>query len=93
MADTSLGRRPDDEFIAVERRALFELLDRFPAQLRIDDLIGRVTRFKADPGFGDTEEVREGVAELVGFGLVSRLDRFVIPTPAAIHFDLLIKGH
>lgn len=93
MADASHGRRPDEEFIRVERMALFELLDRFPAQLRLDDLVGRVTRFKAEPGFGDTEEVREGVAELVGFGLLSRLDRFVIPTPAALHFDLLIEGH
>jgi hypothetical protein len=65
MADASHSHQPDDKFIRVERMALFELLDRFPAQLRLDDLIGRVTRFKAEPGFGDTEEVREGVAELL----------------------------
>ena len=93
MADADHGPRPDEKFIRVERMALFEVLDRFPAHLRIEDLTGRITRFKTEPGFGDTEEVREGVAELVGFGLVSRLDRFVIPTPAALHFDLLIEGH
>lgn len=93
MADASHGHRPDDSSIQVERMALFELLDSFPAQLRLEDLIGRVTRFKSEPGFGDTEKVRDGIAELVGFGLVSRLDRFVIPTPAALHFDLLIEGH
>ncbi len=92
MAAASQARRPDEKFIQAERRALFELLDRFPAQLRLDDLAGRVTRFKAEPGFGDTEEVRESVAELVGFGLVSRHGLFVIPTPAALHFDLLIEG-
>lgn len=85
--------KPLDPVLRSQRTALFELLDQFPAHLRLEDLIGRVTRFKAEPGFGDTEEVREGVAELVGFGLVSRLDRFVIPTPAALHFDLLIEGH
>ena len=72
MAAASHTRRPDEKFIQAERRALFELLDRFPAQLRLDDLAGRVTRFKAEPGFGDMEEVRESVAELVGFGLVGQ---------------------
>lgn len=92
MAENGQGK-PLDPVLRSQRTSLFELLDQFPAQLRLDDLTDRVTRFKVDPGFGDTEEVREGVAELVGFGLVSRHGLFVIPTPAALHFDLLIEGY
>ncbi|MBS1885622.1 MAG: hypothetical protein JSU06_00365 [Actinobacteria bacterium] len=93
MARGSDGRRPPAELIRAEREALFELLDRFPAQLRIEDLTGRLTRFEAEPTFGDSERAKESVAELVGFGLALRRDGFVVPTIAAIHFDLLLEGH
>jgi hypothetical protein len=75
-----------------ERLALYELLDRFPGQLRVDDLIRRVTRFEEVPSFGDTENLKESIAELVGFGLVVRHGPMVLPTPAALHIDLLLEG-
>lgn len=86
--DTEEGR--EEIVLRGERLALFELLDRFPAQLGVDDLIRRVTRFEEVPAFGDIEDLKESVAELVGFGLVVRHGLLVIPTPAALHMDLLL---
>ncbi|MGH2940259.1 MAG: hypothetical protein ACRDPE_19305 [Solirubrobacterales bacterium] len=36
---------------------------------------------------------REAIAELAGFGLVFRKGGLVIPSSAALHFDLLLEGY
>jgi hypothetical protein len=79
----------EDEHLRGERRTLYELLDRFPAQLRLDDVRDRVTPFEAEPSFGDYDLMEEAVAELVGYGLAFRQGQLVIPTLSALHFDLL----
>jgi hypothetical protein len=93
MPEAGRGRRPSEGDLQSERMALFELLDVFPAQIREEDLAGRVTRFKPETGFGDIERVNESIAELAGFGLVFRQGGLVIPTLAALHFDLLLEGY
>lgn len=88
---TDLGLGQEEIVLRGERVALFEVLARSPVQLRLDDLIMRLTRFQDAPGKGEVEDIKECISELVGFGLLYRHDDLVLPTPAALHMDLLLK--
>jgi hypothetical protein len=91
MASPPARPAPQEQHLREEKRVLFELLERFPAQLRFEELRDRVNRFVAEPSQNDFEVVDESVIELVGNGLAFRQGRLVVPTLAARHFDLLLE--
>jgi hypothetical protein len=70
--------------LRTESTVLTLLLDEFPAQLTMDEL---VLVLHADPDNGDPSNVaRRAVNELVGAGLVNRHGRFLSPTRAALYY-------
>ena len=71
----------------VQQAALAILLDAYPAQLSVDELVRELTDRPDD--FGPRDAIENAVRDLVGAGLVHHHGPFVFPTRAAVRFDEL----
>ena len=71
----------------VQQAALATLLDAYPAQMSVDELVRELTDRPDE--FGPRDAIENAVRELVGAGLVHRHGAFVFPTRSAVRFDEL----
>ena len=64
---------------------LILVLDYFPTQLRVSDLVREITDDSTD--FMERDRVERAVRDLVGAGLLFRCESLVLPTRSAIRFN------
>jgi Fe2+ or Zn2+ uptake regulation protein len=78
------------EDLADQRAVLNYVLSEHPETLTLDEL----TRELAgdSPEFAQRERIERAVDELVGHGLLRRIDALVLPTRAATHFHGIGDG-
>jgi hypothetical protein len=85
---TAGGRLDTD---AIERAVLGHLLDLFPVQLTLDELVREMT--DASDDFAARDAIERAVLQLARTGLLHRRsDGFVVPTRAALRFLELFGG-
>ena len=70
-----------------QQAALAVLLDAYPAQLSIDELVRELTDRPDE--FAPRDAIDNAVRDLVGAGLLHRHGSFVFATRAAVRFDEL----
>jgi hypothetical protein len=63
---------------------LRHLLELYPAQLTIDEVVRELTSASED--FDEGAAIESGVRELLAAGLLQRHGDFLFPTRAAVHF-------
>jgi len=76
---------PDDEE-DVDRAVLGVVLERHPAHVALVELVDELVHASERAAMSEAE-VRDGVARLVGAGLVRRHHDFVVATRAAVRYD------
>jgi hypothetical protein len=84
---TSCAPPPASDEDLTEQAILALLLDAYPAQLSIDELLREMTDRPDE--FGPHDRVNNAVRDLVAAGLLHRHGPFVFATRAAVRFDEL----
>jgi hypothetical protein len=69
---------------------LILVLDNFPTQLRVSDLVREITDDSGD--FQERDRVERAMRDLVAAGLLFRCEALVLPTRSAIRFHELQGG-
>ncbi|HEV7770499.1 MAG TPA: hypothetical protein VGO66_07555 [Solirubrobacterales bacterium] len=79
---------PTAEDAATESAVLQQVLDLYPTQVTLAELLREVGGQFAD--FGERDAIERAVRDLAGSGLLHRHDEFVLPTRAALRFNRLL---
>lgn len=74
--------------IADQLAVLTHVLALHPTHLRIPDLVRELTGGSAD--FAESDDMERAIRDLTGVGLLHCACGLVMPTPEALHFNLLI---
>lgn len=84
------GLPPDAEDEIAQAGVLGFVIEEHPDHMTIPELLREMCRRPDD--FGETDAVERAVRDLVGAGLLHRLDKFVVPTRAALFVSRLDLG-
>jgi hypothetical protein len=88
VEDSEDIRTPAEEDSATELAVLQQVLALHPIQITVAELIREVGGNLSD--FAQRDAIERAVRDLVGAGLLHRLDSFVLPTRAALRFYELL---
>jgi hypothetical protein len=81
---------PTEAVVLIRIAALLHLLDEYPAQLTVDDLLREVAGSARD--FAEEDQLRRAVRDLEHGGLLRLHGPFVVPTRPAINFHRLARS-
>ena len=68
---------------------LVHVVDAYPTQLRLSDLVRELTDDSED--FAERDRIERAVRDLVAVGLLFRCDGLVLPTRAALRFNEVLQ--
>lgn len=88
MEETDQSRTPRAADDATESAVLAVLLDLFPAQLTIPELVRELAGAEAE--FAERDAIERAVRDLGGAGLVHQVELRAFPTRAALRFNELL---
>jgi hypothetical protein len=88
VEDSDDIRTPAEEDSATELAVLQQVLALHPIQVTVAELTREVGGSLSD--FAQRDAIERAVRDLVGAGLLHRLDSFVLPTRAALRFYELL---
>jgi hypothetical protein len=89
MGDRDDSRTTAARDDATESAVLQQVLDLYPAQLTLAELVLELAG--GSPSFAERDALERAVRDLRGAGLLHRHGDFVLPTRAALRFDQLLN--
>jgi len=88
MSEIEETGTPAAEDAATESAVLQQVLDLYPIQVTMAELLREVGGQFAD--FGERDAIERAVRDLVGSGLLHRNEEFILPSRAALRFNRLL---